>query len=312
MKPKHKCDLFQDPPERRTAVYGILAQKAPIVAVFHRHSRKWWQLLSWNVKRRVVESGAWFRIQLDPSVANLSYDGSLLAYQASKLGSPESLWWDYFAVSKLPWLYALTAWRVDVYLGCRFDRSGALYVEAEQSTGKRYGRGSALWGQGKTLSEPSHGGFPRRLICAPLDRHYSGHPQYGWTFLDHFYERGWSGIPWSILPNIGLKEYDDSVAVEKPQPKGTSILWMASNKKSGETSSRQRLYFIGTSPSQMRLMPSVNWAEWSHDGRLLTSTMDGALQISILKHDKWKILWSHNLRVEKPDPQLAPAWAQSY
>jgi hypothetical protein len=119
----HPCRLF-----------GILARKAKVGVLLRRGPSKWVRLVKWNVEDDTFEFGQWFRGRIYERRCDLSPDGRLLIYFASKftsktLADEPSLkdriqaWWtsdsspldDHYtyawtAVSKPPWFTALALW----------------------------------------------------------------------------------------------------------------------------------------------------------------------------------------------------------
>ena len=107
-------------------IYCIPATAAPIVAVFRRGPTNWSHVGRWDVEERRYEPGAWLGGRIFPRRSDLSPDGRFLCYFAHK---PSATWEHgeaYVALSKLPWLTALHAFRT-----CGTWTRGYYFTEAE-------------------------------------------------------------------------------------------------------------------------------------------------------------------------------------
>lgn len=92
-------------------IYCIPATAAPVVAVFRRGPTNWSHVGRWDLAKRRYEPGAWLGGRIFPRRSDLSPDGRFLCYFAHK---PSARWEHgeaYVALSKLPWLTALYAFR---------------------------------------------------------------------------------------------------------------------------------------------------------------------------------------------------------
>jgi hypothetical protein len=92
-------------------VFGIGATAADVVAVLRRGPSGWCHVGRWDVAARRYEPGSWLHGTLYPQRCDLSADGRYLCYVAFKGNSTWELGATYIAVSRLPWLTALAAWR---------------------------------------------------------------------------------------------------------------------------------------------------------------------------------------------------------
>jgi hypothetical protein len=99
------------PPCRLTA---LLARKAPVGVIFRRGPSKWVQLIKWNTRSDTFEDGQWFHGRIYNGRSDLSPDGSLLIYFASKF-NPHTLkdseyTYAWTAISRPPFFTALALW----------------------------------------------------------------------------------------------------------------------------------------------------------------------------------------------------------
>ena len=99
------------PPPR---LHLIQASDADVAVIFRRGPSKRVELVRWDTSRDVFERGQWFHGRIYERRSDLSPDGELLVYFASKLGgrppSDPSYTYAWTAVSKPPWLTALALW----------------------------------------------------------------------------------------------------------------------------------------------------------------------------------------------------------
>ncbi|HEY4387255.1 MAG TPA: hypothetical protein VGN34_22595, partial [Ktedonobacteraceae bacterium] len=93
----HPCRLF-----------GRLARQVPIGLIIRRGPSTWVQLSLWHTDTDEIEYGQWFHGRISPDRCDLSPDGSLFLYFASKYGrSPFDTW---TAISRPPYFTALALW----------------------------------------------------------------------------------------------------------------------------------------------------------------------------------------------------------
>ena len=59
------CDVKSDPASA-PRIYGIVAQDAPVVAVFRRGPTEWAHIGRWDLERGCYEPGAWLHGRLFP------------------------------------------------------------------------------------------------------------------------------------------------------------------------------------------------------------------------------------------------------
>ena len=79
--------------------------------MIRRGPTSWCGIGRWDVATARYEHGAWLRGRIYPQRCDLSADGKWLCYFALQPSAGWELGWTYVAVSRLPWLYALAAWR---------------------------------------------------------------------------------------------------------------------------------------------------------------------------------------------------------
>lgn len=91
----------------------ILAREAKTAVIFRRGPSKWTQLIQWDTQSDSFTYGHWFKGRIYERRCDLSPDGKLLLYFVSKhthQQNQETYTTAWTAISKLPWLTALTLW----------------------------------------------------------------------------------------------------------------------------------------------------------------------------------------------------------
>lgn len=270
-------------------LYAIAALDAPVVAVFRR-ARKRTILYRWDLARGKLEVGAAIDGKIYPRRCDISPDGELLYYFAFMQTSEEFLGGTstFSAVSKLPWLYALAAWREDGTWtrGCHFV--GAVPGTAD-------------------LGEPGHGDD------VPLRRKYSlvrNRPlQYGVEL-----RRGW--VEHEDCPPRGPNDaWDEARKVvlmkSRPQGKGRLVLSDRGYQPEMGVDGRAPAYKLEL-PHRTVELADVTWADWDPTGRLLTATADGRLQILDAASAELRVIHEHSVAELEPIRAPAPAWAQRW
>lgn len=96
-------------------MFVLLAAEAETAVILRRGPTKWWHVTLWDTRRDRFQSGQWFRGQIYPSKCDLSPNGKLLIYFAGKWSArsvAKGYSWTWIAVSRPPYLTALTLWPV--------------------------------------------------------------------------------------------------------------------------------------------------------------------------------------------------------
>lgn len=92
----------------------LLARRVPIGVIFRRGPSKWVQIIRWHTKTDSFEEGQWFHGHIYAGRSDLSPNGSLLIYFASKFNkktiSDSEYTYAWTAISKPPFLSALALW----------------------------------------------------------------------------------------------------------------------------------------------------------------------------------------------------------
>lgn len=100
-------------------LFVIPARDAHKAVILRRGPSKWYHIILWDTKRDQFEEGAWFKGRIYEEKCDLSPDGQVFVYfvhQGNRARTTYSHAWT--AVSRPPWLHALTLWPdTDTYGG---------------------------------------------------------------------------------------------------------------------------------------------------------------------------------------------------
>lgn len=267
-------------------LYCIPATRAPVVAVFRRGPTNWSHVGRWDLAQKRYEPGAWLGGRIFPRRSDLSPDGRFLCYFAHK---PSATWEHgeaYVAVSKLPWLSALHAFRT-----CGTWTRGYYFTED---------------GSGETI-QGAKTAIPCGLRSIPAIQ-FANERRRGWVEAADSPPRSPSDT-WDEHRNARM---------QKRQPGGERVLCVESlGWAGGEFGVRQavdglRVRYSLEAGGGVQLMDHLQWADWDLEGRLLAATRSGKLQICNANHDGLEVVFEEDLSVCEPDPIAAPAWAQRW
>ena len=263
-------------------IYCLPAIEAPIVAVFRRGPSDWCHVGRWDLAKG-YQAGAWLKGRIFPRRSDLSPDGRWLSYFAYQ---PSARWVhgeSYVAVSKLPWLSALHA----------FGTCGT-------------------WTRGYYFSS-DHTDDTAEVIKLTIP--YTLRPIPVVQFANER-RRGWEETP--DCPSRHHKDFWDerrNARLRKPNPKDDGWLCVESRGfAGGEFGLEQAVdglrvaYWLEINDDLLPL-DDVQWADWSSDGRLLTATRSGRLEIGTLKASGLRTQCVADLSEMQPTPTLAPETA---
>jgi hypothetical protein len=269
------------PPPR---LYVLPARSAPVAVVLRRGPTDWCQVLRWDVLEGRVERGAWLHGTLYPRRCDVSPDGRLLCYFA--LTSRPPPWDTYVAVSKVPWLTALAAWRIGSTWTppCQFHPDGALGVGIAEH------------------DPPDHGSLP--LPRRPLTPYPPAQASpFALGDVANELRRGWE---------LDESEPDAVLAIRRPSPADPSVMLVMAHR--GHVSAghaiagveaRYRLEQAGGAAP----LEDVTWADWDGNGRLMAATDSGALELREPDGGAGRVVWAEHLAGDAPEPAPPPGWA---
>lgn len=270
-------------------VYVIPATRATTALVIVR-KRGWWILCRWDLQTNAFTEGASFKGKLYPRRCDLSPDGELFSYFALQGGGSAFVGQyglkTYQAVSRAPWLFALAAWpEAGTYT------SGQHFVATRDAPPLA----AAVHGDATALAKLGLGLLRTSVASYAIER-----------------RRGWSEA--ADCPVRGPNDMWDerrAVALEKPRPVGVETLRLEDDgivdSALGFNNRRPRYRWLRGQESVV--MEEADWCDWDAFGRLLIAN-ENALRI--LDGATRKELFRKDLSSLAPNPQVAPAWAQSF
>jgi hypothetical protein len=271
-------------------IFGILAARAPVVAVLRRGPSAWSHVGRWDLASGEYTAGSWIRGNLYPQRCDLSPDGRWLCYFTLKGSARWGPGPTYVAISRLPWLTALAAWGT-----CGTWTRGLHFVARGDHAG---------------VGEPGHGDIRplRRVLGLAATRPASFQVER---------RRGWretSGSPPRAPGDMWDERRAETLTLEKARPgaPGTRLLvrgWFAAFRESSPAKGSAR-YAIGRGGEE-RELEGIQWADWAARGRLLVATAEGALQIRGGPRAD-DILSEVDLRALSPDPVAPPDEARRW
>jgi len=264
-------------------LYCIPATKAPVVAVFRRGPTRWSHVGRWDLVEQRYEPGAWLGGRIFPRRCDLSPDGRWLSYFAHKPSARWELGEAYVAVSKLPWLTALHAFKT-----CGTWTRGYFFTEDGSSV----------------ASDEAKLPIPFGLRSIPVVQ----------FALER--QRGWDEAPDSS-PRDPRDNWDErrNARMQKRQPGGHRLLRVESlGWAGGEFGVEQavdglRVHYALESDGEIELMHDLQWADWDAQGRLLVATRSGRLEVRTLGGDRVVIQHVADLSLLEPDPTPPPPCA---
>lgn len=270
-------------------LFGIVAARAPVVAVLRRGPSDWCHVGRWDLVALRYEPGAWLRGTIYPQKCDVSPDGRWLAYSA--LDYPGDRWAGgaiFEAVSRLPWLHALCAWNV----------------------GSTYTRGLHFTDEPGTCPF----GPPDVGDASPLLRRYGLAATRAIQFAVER-RNGWVEAPDSE-PRSANDSWDErrEARMEKERPGGGVRLRVEGSYAAFRDSPDQRdpaLYWLARGDAYEELA-GVQWADWDSAGRLLIATTEGRIQVRQLERDTFRTVFDEDLAALRPDPQPPPEWAHEW
>jgi hypothetical protein len=277
-------------------LWCVAASNAPIVAVLARcyGEPRWTCVLRWNWQAHTVEEGAWTKLHIRAHRCTLSPDGEFLLYHAEgpSDGPFSGFFGGAFAVSRLPWLSALTNPDTFGPAGAALSRD-ALNDEDQ----------ARLWARFEE--------WPMYV----RDEHWPRHLGPGWTSIaleqaarfgvetgsrGHLAAIGeLSGTRMAIVAVVeaGTNRWDDALW----------SVWHADLK-----------YFL-VSPSDRassaRALPGVRWLHAAKAGHILVADDQAVLKALRFSHRSGldqvpKTVFEHSLLTLTPAPRAAPTWAK--
>jgi hypothetical protein len=283
-------------------VFGIGATAADVVAVLRRGPSGWSHVGRWDIAARRYEPGSWLHGTLYPQRCDLSADSRYLCYFAFKGDSTWELGATYIAISRLPWLTALAAWRTPG----TWTRGAHFVADAS-----RCDLGPPAAGDTSGLRD-RYGLAVTAAAAYPVER-----------------RRGWRETP-DTPARAATDRWDErranQAAMARPQPEpvrgrapwsGRARPWLvvsggyAAHREAPQDHDPPRYELRdGPAGSVLAHLDEVQWADWAGGGELLTATTGGRLQIR--DRVTLQLAWEHDLAPMVPDSGEPPAEARHW
>jgi hypothetical protein len=242
-------------PQRQQSarIWAILAREAPVAVIFRRGPSRNVRLIKWNLRTDEFECGQWFKGRIYERRCDLSPDGRLLIYFASKQVRPDFPTWT--AISKPPYLTALALWHG---MGC-WDGGGHFLTNK-----------SFILNHDTFHSTLAPGFSLKKILMAGLTRfHGEDFPLWdlilardGWTLTN----RGKHG---EYLPEGG-RPISPPARWAKAHPKKPLALEMAIHGLGGGKRGWYHIHYqVFSSEGAGLAGMDADWADWDRNGDLL-------------------------------------------
>ena len=257
---------MRPPPPPRLSL--LWASRAKTAVILRRGPSKRVEVIRWNTADDTFERGHWFHGRIYERRCDLSPDGELLVYFASKFNrrtdNDSEYTYAWTAVSRPPWLTALALWpKGDCWHG------GGLFVsnrhvalnhrpEAAIPHVKHKPRGL------KVIADPKASGEDDPLYSRRLHRD-------GWQVRQEW-EVGYHGPPKfyrTVAPEIRARRRGGGAS--------TQAVVMA--RRLDGLSYRESFSVEGLSGDVASELPGAEWLDWDHAGRLVL-LRDGRLWVA--------------------------------
>lgn len=273
-------------------IFCIPASDAPVLAVIRRGPTEWAHVGRWDVERDEYQPGSWFRGRIYPQRCDLSPDGRWFCYftlNGKVPGTGTEKWphgSTYVAISRLPWLTALTAWGT-----CGTWTRGMHFRAPHGRLGVPYGEGKRNK-FGLEYTTPATFQVERRR---------------GWTET--------ADTPARDANDAWDERRCDHVVMEKPRPGGRDGEYL---RVQGQFAAFREGPWLTRPPTKVTdyhvgstLLADVQWADWDARGRLLVATKDARLQIRD-GDDGTTVQWEHDLAPMRPESEVPPPEASQW
>jgi hypothetical protein len=319
-------------------LFVMLAREAAVAVVFRRGPSKLTQVFRWDTDTDTFEPGNWFHGQLYPERGDLSPDGTKLVYFAAKhykrnrRGDFPETW---TALSKPPWLTALTVWP---NAGSTYYGGGLFASDTELWVNPVSGFQNAVSGGAFLEDYPPPPGMDVRYDHPFWDHHLHNMTRLemgGWEPVEP-YPAG--SIPvYRLQPGVGFVaepiEPDCPLLLDvravhrklRPGDPRVSLVMTSEHHYPGGQGRRRsprppddqtfavedRRRGAGASPRRLPLEGAV-WADWDRQGRLLYAKEGRLFTADIRRSGEFVPAELLDLNPRKPGRILSPDWAKHW
>jgi hypothetical protein len=275
-------------------LFCLLAKQAPIGLIVRRGPSTWVQLSLWHTDTDEIEYGQWFHGRVLEDRCDLSPDGLLFLYFASKYGRSQFNTWT--AISRPPYFTALALWPLGDSWG-----GGGLFVDGK-SLLLNFNPGSvpALKGHEPPpwLKVSMYMGGLGKILGERLCRD-------GWTRLQEGVRSPNQRALKLLVPEIFQKCSSDGELVLLRKYLGYD------SKRFGSP----MIYEFSLKDFAHRqefLLEGVTWADLDHRQRLVLTKNDGCLYACDQPNVEFSLQMLANLNSQHPKSMSTPEWATTW
>jgi hypothetical protein len=278
----------------------ILARSAPVGVIFRRGPTRWVQIIRWDTERDIFEAGQWFNGRIYERRGDLSPDGSLMIYFASKINGRTKRDTEYTyawtAIRRPPYLTALALWpKGDTWHG------GGLFDTPTQ-----------VWLNHKpeaAIAHPHH--LPDGLSVCPNP---GARGEDGPVWCKRMVRDGWTLVQEGSYPISS----DWSIRVEKkevwerPAPDGRAKLRRVLDAISFKFPDAlvESFWLIREGWTDLKIR-EARWADWDLTGRLVFAR-EGRIYAGYIETEGIVERELVDLNPNKPCALEAPDWARRW
>lgn len=281
----HPCRLF-----------CRLARQTPVGLIIRRGPSSWVQLSLWHTDTDEIESGQWFHGGVPENRCDLSPDGSLFLFFATKYGRAQFNTWT--AISRPPYFTALALWPLGDSWG-----GGGVFVDER----------TILLGHNPDATPALEGYLPPPWLNV---RMFTGRWEHASLSHERLLRNGWirrqkgvqssDGWPFKLLePEIFQKRHSDGRYLLLRKDFGSDF---------GRSGSPNIVEFSlqDTMQSQETVLDGATWADFDHRQRLVFTKNDGGLYADALQQGVFSPHSLVNLNDQRPRRVITPRWATTW
>jgi hypothetical protein len=265
----------------------LLARRANVGVIFRRGPTKWVQIIRWDAEKDIFAAGQWFHGRIYEGRSDLSPNGSLMVYFASKFNrktiEDKEYTYAWTAVSRPPYLSALALWpKGDTYQG------GGIFTTERD----------LLLNHPPDEAEPHPEHVPKGLRV-------TSNPKALGDGEDVLHDR------WRILQGLEYNYWERRTTKpgvkEKRSPRGNTTLRVEVYFDPEE----QWICSLVTKQGKVFSIGIGTWADFDQKGRLIFAS-EGKLFEAKLRNGKIDLKQFADFNDAKPESVKAPLWATQW
>lgn len=274
-------------------LYGLMASKANKAVILRRGPTNWFQLSLWHTDTDTFEHGQWFKGAIHMNRSDLSPDGSLFIYLASKhykRRQDDTYGQTWTAVSRPPYFTALALWRtVGTYEGGIFLDENTVCL----------GRGN------DSNAHPNH--QPKKIRVEHSE--------------EYLYSKRLQRDGWVYQPDKEFEALDKRYAQlvkwsrksirHKSNPNGSYqivVRWIMNIKLEGHYT----FAILNTTTQIETPIPDITWIDWDQRGRLIITKAGCLLSVDPQHPIENQTLLADFNSHQPTTGIIAPEWAKKW